>query len=349
VVIAFVALCCVVLAQGFTFISAMQNQSPDQALLGCARAGDFQGAQQALERGANPNAESEFGMPALYIAASEAHTQVVSLLLNHKANANARNKLSQGAPLHEAAAEGYRDIAQLLVEHGAELDVQDGDEHTPVGYAIAEAYREEYRTNPHNIPFAERVKVIELLLDAGADITLENKREYDDVYSDLIRRAYQSCEPIARLALMYGAERDDTMIRLCTERQHGLIHAALTGNRDEAEKALATSNFETINQALAYAAGQRHADIVSLLLQHGTAPYKALRIVQALLKRKTLTPEHKECYSALKILLTKRADELKQIFQLLLHASGSRALTSWLSLLPQDLALELFKFLTQAS
>lgn len=96
------------------------------ALHGAAVKGDSDIVRFLLEKGANPNAETNLGYTPLHYAVTSGSFEVVRLLLEKKADPNARGW--QGwRPLHRAAANGETEIALLLVKAGASLEAQTDD------------------------------------------------------------------------------------------------------------------------------------------------------------------------------------------------------------------------------
>ncbi len=84
-------------------------------------------------------ASDEERQRALALAAQHGHLAVVRLLLEAGEDPNRFSPVgvhSQATPLHQAALAGHTDIARLLVEHGARLDIEDILFHgTPLGWA----------------------------------------------------------------------------------------------------------------------------------------------------------------------------------------------------------------------
>jgi ankyrin repeat protein len=86
-------------------------------------------------------AESDPGIvrraAVLMAAVEHRRHDLVRWLLGQGANANARNtNLSRQTALHNAAWNGDLEMAQLLVEHGADLCARDGEhDNTPLGWA----------------------------------------------------------------------------------------------------------------------------------------------------------------------------------------------------------------------
>src|SRR3712207_984936 len=70
--------------------------------------------KQLLARGADLNARQKyFKMPALVIAASAGHAQIVRLLLNHGVPVDVEAEAGTRA-LHEAAAGGHAEVVKIL-------------------------------------------------------------------------------------------------------------------------------------------------------------------------------------------------------------------------------------------
>lgn len=95
------------------------------------------------------------GFHPLGLAAFFSHHDTVELLLNAGANVNvpAQNNLRVTA-LHSAAAAGRFDIAQLLIDRGADVNASHQDQYTALHAAAATG----------------QVELAKLLLDRGADI-----------------------------------------------------------------------------------------------------------------------------------------------------------------------------------
>ena len=89
---------------------------------------------QALEEGADPNwlnPKDEMASLPLHYAAGQGYTDVVSLLVDAKADPNARNTLKY-TPLHNAARKGFGAVAQVLILNGADVSAERNDRKTPL-------------------------------------------------------------------------------------------------------------------------------------------------------------------------------------------------------------------------
>ncbi len=96
------------------------------------------------------------------------------------------------APLHIAVKLRQPDTVKLLVENGADVDVQDGNGQTPLHYAIAQNLREtaiyliiheadmdimnNFGITPlHQAAYTGDTKLVQFMLDNGASVDLRNQ------------------------------------------------------------------------------------------------------------------------------------------------------------------------------
>jgi len=120
---------------------------PSAALLSASLYGEFDGVARLLERGAAltlavaaalgretdvrrllPRASEQQQRLALALAAQHQHAPVVKLLLDTGLSGNGYTPPgghSHATPLHQAALNGNRDIAQMLIRAGARADIHD--------------------------------------------------------------------------------------------------------------------------------------------------------------------------------------------------------------------------------
>jgi len=112
-------------------LSPTDQLAADGQLIRMARAGNVDGVKEWLRRGANVNAVTEYGWTPLYEAAENGHKAVAELLIAKGANVNAARE-NGSTPLHAAAGEGYKDVAELLIARGANINAKDKDGRTPL-------------------------------------------------------------------------------------------------------------------------------------------------------------------------------------------------------------------------
>ena len=101
------------------------------------RSGDFEKVQSLLE--GNPDfatATNQKGHGALQTAAAGGYTALAELLLIHGADVNVKDVGDNATPLHYAAEQSHLEMVKLLVEHGANVDDNtDLHERGPLGWA----------------------------------------------------------------------------------------------------------------------------------------------------------------------------------------------------------------------
>jgi ankyrin repeat protein len=124
------------------------------AIHDAAQDGDF-GKVTALLKD-NPDlvsSKDDYGSTPLHLAAYEGHKDVAELLLAKGAEVNATD-IDGSTPLHLAAYEGHKDMAELLLANKANVNARDNKGQTPLHEAAVKGYKD----------------VVELLLANGADV-----------------------------------------------------------------------------------------------------------------------------------------------------------------------------------
>ena len=91
----------------------------DAALLDAARRSDAAAVRTALRAGANPNAAQGDGLTALHLAAEKGSLEVTRLLIDAKANVEARSRIGGYTPLHVAAQNAHAPVVTALLAAGA--------------------------------------------------------------------------------------------------------------------------------------------------------------------------------------------------------------------------------------
>ena len=112
--------------------------------------------KQAIAEGADVNVKYEDlnGTTPLIFAALGGHREITELLIDSGAEVNAKSYNDGGAPLHGAARNGHKEIAELLVAEGADVNAM-GRMGTPLHYAGTK-------------------EIVELLIAKGADVNILN-------------------------------------------------------------------------------------------------------------------------------------------------------------------------------
>jgi uncharacterized protein len=101
-----------------------------------------------LRYGAHVNqlsTDGDLNNTALHAATAGHYRDIVEILLAHGADVNARSHgaIRQGfTPLHVAAGRGFHDIAELLLQYGADIHAQKDDGQTAASYAKQRGFGE---------------------------------------------------------------------------------------------------------------------------------------------------------------------------------------------------------------
>ncbi len=179
---------------------------------------DIVAVRDLLIKGAkvNEKEDSYSKITPLFIAVETGNVEITQLLLDHGAKVNVRDAEKQ-TPIMRLDGSSTPELVELLVRYGAKIDVADKSGNTPLTLAAASA----------------KAEVIKALIDAGADVRAKNKA--------------------GRTALMNAAENDDVeAVRLLLEAgsevnardDEGDSALDLTSN-NEIEKLLQTYGAET--------------------------------------------------------------------------------------------------------
>jgi ankyrin repeat protein len=182
-----------------------------------AEAGDLVKVKTLLKD--NPNLVfskgKEGGVP-LHWAAVKGHKDVAELLLAHGAEVDAKARYGI-TPLYLAAHKGHKNLAALLLANHAEVNTKTDKGYTPLLIAAEEGRKE----------------VAELLLSYGADINIVEKV---DNWTPLHKATANGHKDVAELLLAHGAEIN------AANNNYGVtpLHvAAHKGYKDVAELLLA--------------------------------------------------------------------------------------------------------------
>ena len=140
--------------------SAWAKAMPDAEFVELCEKGTAAQVKQALEGGANPNAEDEMGIPALMLAIANKNPGTAEALLAAGAKVNVMDGVDGGTPLIWAAA-GDVGLVRALLVAGAQVNVQ--NDHGRSALMVAAQYG-----SPD---------VVAALLEAGADPSLKDDGE----------------------------------------------------------------------------------------------------------------------------------------------------------------------------
>eukprot|EP01101_Sappina_pedata_P001011 TRINITY_DN11134_c1_g1_i1.p1 TRINITY_DN11134_c1_g1~~TRINITY_DN11134_c1_g1_i1.p1 ORF type:complete len:134 (-),score=57.77 TRINITY_DN11134_c1_g1_i1:122-523(-) len=90
-------------------------------LIETAKRGNEEQMGELLSQGAKVGQIDAIGNTALHWAASGGHLAAVNLLIQHKADVNAKNK-NDDTPLHKASWRNHADVCEVLLDAGCNRD-----------------------------------------------------------------------------------------------------------------------------------------------------------------------------------------------------------------------------------
>lgn len=133
-----------------------------------------------IAKGANVNAQTDFSEDDIFensqtplsYAVDKNHTEIVKILLDNKATVS--NEQKGSTPLVSACANGNAKVVQMLIIHGADVNIPAGEDFTPL-----------FAATINNKP-----EIVEILINAGADLQY---KDFDD--RDIFFYANESGNP----------------------------------------------------------------------------------------------------------------------------------------------------------
>lgn len=173
-----------------------ENLAGSTPLLRAVDANRRRSATLLLEARADPNKPNLRGLTPLLVAAFNGNDQLVRLMLEHGADPTALDATGKGAIVY-AAGKGFASIVTLLLEAGVDPNTRYGHDLTALMWAAGHS---------NDVPEAEGVATLELLIAAGANIEAADDR--------------------GRTALMTAAERGHA----------GIVMALLAVGADDARR-----------------------------------------------------------------------------------------------------------------
>jgi ankyrin repeat protein len=125
----------------------IRNNNKDNVLLYAGAEGLLEIVKLAVQAGADTTITNRFGGTALIPASDRGHVDIVEeLLTNSDTDVNHMNNLHWTALLEAVilgdGRENYQEIVQLLVDHGADVNISDRDGVTPLEHAERRGFKE---------------------------------------------------------------------------------------------------------------------------------------------------------------------------------------------------------------
>jgi ankyrin repeat protein len=94
-------------------------------------------ASALLAHKAEVDSRDDDGMTPLLVAALSGHREMAALLLDHGADVEARDAAGGATPLYQAAAWGRTAVIELLIARGADVNARNRAGKTPLAAALA--------------------------------------------------------------------------------------------------------------------------------------------------------------------------------------------------------------------
>ena len=115
-------------------------KAPAISIHSAAFRGNIEAIKQHIAAGTDVNAQPvgpPFETP-LVLAVDSGHKEIAELLIDKGVDVNAVGGLLGWTPLHWAASEGRKEVAELLIAKGADVNAKDEDGKTPLDWAEGE-------------------------------------------------------------------------------------------------------------------------------------------------------------------------------------------------------------------
>ena len=218
---------------------------------------------------------------ALHCAARELHPEVVQVLIDAGADIDTRNNDGH-SPLHCASTSGALEVVKVLVEAGAGVNVTDDYGRTCLFHAASNGHTETvrylvglpevdvnhcdryYRTALHCAARELHPDVVQVLIDAGADINIENADGWSPLVCVVETRA--SGLEVVKMLVRAGSS---------VTQNYGLSLAASNGHTETVRYLVGLPEVDVNHRdqynmtALHRAASKGHTDVVRVLIDAG--------------------------------------------------------------------------------
>ena len=137
-----------------------ESPEPPVSLQEAAAIGNIDLVRFLIENGTDVNVlDDSFFKTALHRAAISGHRNVAELLLAKGADVDARSS-AISTPLHYAVEQGHKEITELLIAKGADVNAKKSADDTPLHSAVRGGYKD----------------IIELLIANGANVNIKNSQ-----------------------------------------------------------------------------------------------------------------------------------------------------------------------------
>ncbi|WP_288694982.1 ankyrin repeat domain-containing protein [uncultured Brachyspira sp.] len=124
---------------------------------------NIEGVKSYLAKGANPNAQDEYGFTALMYAALMGYDDIAKLLIEEGTDVNIKDNAGATALMYAARDTNY-EMVEFLLKNGADVNIRDTAGETALYYSIQhDSFGQE-----------NAIKILNLLIKYGADVNTKN-------------------------------------------------------------------------------------------------------------------------------------------------------------------------------
>lgn len=191
--------------------ASANNSGQTNQIITAADQRDLASVRDMILNGADVNAADSSGHTALHSAVVHGDLQMAKMLLEHGANVNVKESgdMNWGwYPLHLALRSENKQMIRLLVLHGADVNAARDDMWTPL----------------HTAAYHGQSDIIEMLILKGAKLTARDR----DLSTPLHIAINQQQIDAARVMLKYGAD-----VNAVTQDGYAVLHTACSSPRTE--------------------------------------------------------------------------------------------------------------------
>jgi ankyrin repeat protein len=207
----------------------------------------------------NPSGFTGYVLAPLPAALSNRHFRVAKLLWEHGANLEIRDQ-DEWTPLYEAGHSGNVDVMRWLLNHGAKVNTR----------------TDERRTTLHQAAHALDLAVVQVLLEHKPDINLQDRHGNTPLHDVLARLRPSREEKVVEVARQLLEHRADPNIR--TRTGSTPLHGASSRGSLEVARLLLSygakiDEKDRLGRTPFQVASLRgHDNVIKLLLEHGALP-----------------------------------------------------------------------------
>jgi len=144
---------------------SVQILEHDQRLCDACRVGDYNAAKKALEDGANPSVQFRLALgeiTPIFLCASKGYKNIAELLIEHHADINRKMDFDGTICLHHAASNDQSEMCEFLISKGCSVNQRDKLGRTPLMDAAE----------------IGSIKVIDILVQNNADVNAEDREHH---------------------------------------------------------------------------------------------------------------------------------------------------------------------------